>query len=171
MKVWRRSSGQALVEFALVFPIFMLLLVALVDFGRGIYAYNTISQAAREGTRLASVQAGYIGASGADCVLAASVGCPANNLVLRARVATAINNMVPMIGQIPNSAPSPNGFTLTCSLVNGSNPSTNCVSSNLHGDQVTVTVTYRFSPIIGQFLAWLVPVGINMSASSTMAII
>ena len=47
--------GQALVEFALVLPIFILLLVGIFDFGRAIYAYNTISNAAREAVRVGIV--------------------------------------------------------------------------------------------------------------------
>src|SRR6185312_16248181 len=47
--------GQALVEFALVLPIFILLLVGIFDFGRAIYAYNTISNAAREAVRVGVV--------------------------------------------------------------------------------------------------------------------
>lgn len=49
------SSGQALVEFALVIPLVLLLLMGLFDFGRAIYAYNTISNAARDGARKAIV--------------------------------------------------------------------------------------------------------------------
>jgi len=49
------SRGQGLVEFALVLPIFVLLLVALFDLGRAVFAYNTITNAAREGARLAIV--------------------------------------------------------------------------------------------------------------------
>lgn len=51
----RRSGGQALLEFALVFPLIMLLFMGIVDLGRGIFAYNEISNAAREGTRTAIV--------------------------------------------------------------------------------------------------------------------
>jgi Flp pilus assembly protein TadG len=51
----RRSRGQALVEFALVIPIFLLLLVALFDLGRAVFAYNTLTNAAREGARTAIV--------------------------------------------------------------------------------------------------------------------
>jgi TadE-like protein len=47
------SSGQDLVEYAIVFPVLMLLLLGIIDFGRIIYSYNAISNAAREGTRLA----------------------------------------------------------------------------------------------------------------------
>lgn len=50
-----RGSGQALVEFALVAPIVVLLLVAAVDIGRGVFAYNSVTNAAREGARLAIV--------------------------------------------------------------------------------------------------------------------
>ena len=47
--------GQSLVEFALILPIFILLLMGIVDLGRGVYAFNTVSNAAREGARLAIV--------------------------------------------------------------------------------------------------------------------
>ena len=50
-----QRRGQTLVEFALILPIFLLLLVGIFDFGRAIYAYNTVSNAAREGGRLAIV--------------------------------------------------------------------------------------------------------------------
>lgn len=51
----QRRKGQALVEFALVIPIFLLLFVALFDVGRAVFAYNTLTNAAREGARLAIV--------------------------------------------------------------------------------------------------------------------
>jgi Flp pilus assembly protein TadG len=47
----RRSTGQALAEFALVFPILMVLIIAIFDAGRLVFAYNDITNAAREGTR------------------------------------------------------------------------------------------------------------------------
>ena len=53
----QRTRGQALVEFAIIVPIFMLLLFALLDFGRVIYAQQTITQDAREGARAGLVAA------------------------------------------------------------------------------------------------------------------
>jgi Flp pilus assembly protein TadG len=44
-----------MVEFALVIPIFLLLLVAIFDLGRAVFAYNTLTNAAREGARMAAV--------------------------------------------------------------------------------------------------------------------
>jgi Flp pilus assembly protein TadG len=49
------SRGQALVEFALVVPIFVLLLVGLFDIGRAVWNYNTVANAAREAARVAVV--------------------------------------------------------------------------------------------------------------------
>lgn len=51
----RRGRGQGLVEFALVFPIFIVLVFALFDIGRAVFAYNEVTNAAREGARLAMV--------------------------------------------------------------------------------------------------------------------
>jgi len=51
----RRSRGQSLVEFALVFPLFVVLLFGFFDVGRLVYVNNAVAQAAREGARWASV--------------------------------------------------------------------------------------------------------------------
>jgi Flp pilus assembly protein TadG len=53
-----RTRGQALVEFALVFPAFLLIVLGIVDVGRGIFVYNGVSQAAREIARVTSVYPG-----------------------------------------------------------------------------------------------------------------
>ncbi|RWZ58211.1 pilus assembly protein [Halobacillus fulvus] len=52
----RKEKGTALVEFALILPVFLILLFGLIDFGRIFHAYLTIDHAGREGARVASVQ-------------------------------------------------------------------------------------------------------------------
>ncbi len=55
-RLGRRSHrGQALVEFALILPIFVLVLVGIFDMGRAVYDFNVISNAARQAIRLAIV--------------------------------------------------------------------------------------------------------------------
>lgn len=49
------DDGQTMVEFALILPAFLLILVGLFDAGRAIYAYNTVANAARVGARVAIV--------------------------------------------------------------------------------------------------------------------
>jgi Flp pilus assembly protein TadG len=51
----RRRQGQALVEFALILPIAVILLLAVFDVGRAVFTYNGLTNAAREGARLAIV--------------------------------------------------------------------------------------------------------------------
>ncbi len=50
------ANGQALVEFALVIPLFLLLLFGLVEVGRLIYLQNAFNEAAREAARYGSVE-------------------------------------------------------------------------------------------------------------------
>lgn len=51
----RNPKGQALVEFALILPVLMLLLLGIVEFGRAWNAKQVLTDAAREGARLAVV--------------------------------------------------------------------------------------------------------------------
>jgi Flp pilus assembly protein TadG len=51
----RRPAGQAMVEFALVAPMFFLLLFGIIEAGRFIFYYETLSHATREGARYAIV--------------------------------------------------------------------------------------------------------------------
>ena len=50
-----RSRGQSLVEFALVLPVFLMLVFGIIDGGRAILALNDMSQATRNVARVASV--------------------------------------------------------------------------------------------------------------------
>ncbi len=51
------EKGQSLVEFALVAPIFFLMLFAIVDFGMAFHAWITVTNSAREGARIGAVRA------------------------------------------------------------------------------------------------------------------
>jgi hypothetical protein len=47
------QSSQALIEFALISPVLLLLLFGIVDIGRAVFYYDTLNHAAREGARAA----------------------------------------------------------------------------------------------------------------------
>jgi len=47
------QRSQALIEFALVSPVLLLLLFGVIDLGRAIFYYDTVNHAAREGARVA----------------------------------------------------------------------------------------------------------------------
>jgi hypothetical protein len=51
----KSEKGATLVEFALVMPVFFLLLFGVIDFGRYFFVQHTLQYGTREGTRLALV--------------------------------------------------------------------------------------------------------------------
>jgi len=55
--VIRSNRGQAVVEFALVFPLLLLVCFGITEFGRAWMTMNILTSAAREGVRLAAVTA------------------------------------------------------------------------------------------------------------------
>lgn len=165
-----QGRGQALVEFALVVPIFLLLFFGIVDAGRVIYMNSVLSQAAREAARAAAVEASWIGSSDPSCGTAGGPICPAGVTSgtpnLKADALAAANRMVTPFGSIsasdiyircdmPGSAPTGAWTGVSCT-----NKSTNNV--------VSVRVRLQFSaltPVIGQLIGspWL-------SGSATMVI-
>jgi len=63
----KRIGGQGLVEFALVIPILMLLLIGIVDLSRAWMAKNVVTAAAREGARGYAIADGNYGAGVSRC--------------------------------------------------------------------------------------------------------
>ena len=47
------QSSQALIEFALISPVLLLLVFGVIDIGRAVFFYDTLNHAAREGARAA----------------------------------------------------------------------------------------------------------------------
>ncbi|HEY8765645.1 MAG TPA: TadE/TadG family type IV pilus assembly protein [Dehalococcoidia bacterium] len=90
-KKGKGERGQSMVEFALIVPLFLLLMFAIVDFGMGFYSWITVTNAAREGAR--------IGAVGADSATITqkvkdTVGPSLNNSNLTISVSNAKGNPV-----------------------------------------------------------------------------
>src|SRR5437762_10814826 len=57
-KYFRSQRSQGLTEFAIIAPVILLLTFGIIDFGRALYLYITLEQAANEGARVA-VRASY----------------------------------------------------------------------------------------------------------------
>lgn len=73
----REDRGAALVEFAIVAPLFFLLIFGIIEFGSAYNDYQSIRQGAREGARQAVV--GDYGGAGVDCGLnGGAVSAPDN---------------------------------------------------------------------------------------------
>jgi Flp pilus assembly protein TadG len=128
----RRAAGQGLVEFALVIPVFLLVFMGLVDGGRLIYVYNTVSNAARSGARVAVVNQSTSGTQTCDTTSTAyPAGCAAS-----AAIGVGV---------------SPSDVIVTYRSWNDSG----ACSPMAMGCLAVVTVTGRFqplTPIIGQLI-------------------
>ena len=53
----RQDRGQELVEYAMLLPLLLLLLVGIIEFSIIVFSYDTIANAAREGARVAIIPA------------------------------------------------------------------------------------------------------------------
>ncbi len=86
MARYQGQQSQALIEFALISPVLLLLLFGIIDVGRAVFYYDTLGHAAREGARTA---------------VQASTQLPTN-----ANVLTTVTSQ--LVG-VPVSAPCPQG--------------------------------------------------------------
>ena len=50
-----KARGQELVEYAMILPIFVFLILGILDLGRAVYYYSAINNGAREGARYGSI--------------------------------------------------------------------------------------------------------------------
>lgn len=115
-----RERGQALVEFSLSIVIFLVLMMAIVDLGRGIYMFNGVAQAAREIARVASVHPGT------------TFGSPELTAVINTQ-----KGLVPNLGNP----------TYACVAIDGG-PGLDPVYGNCaSGSQVTVTISAPYTPV------------------------
>lgn len=186
----RRPRGQALAEFALVFPVFFLVLMGMIDGGRLVYTDATLSQAAREAARVAAVEAGWIGIplGSSGCVAtradigAANPGahvCPTSVASMKADIVAAANTMVAGLGTLvaadvflscntgqPADLP-PTGDWTEATGGNG------CVDAggsaiSSQGDVVSVRIAYTFNPVTPLFSA--IGFAPSRSGSATMVV-
>jgi len=61
MKSLKNEKGQSLVEFAILLPVLLLLIMGILEFGLMLNSYLTINNSAREGARLGVVVGSKLG--------------------------------------------------------------------------------------------------------------
>jgi len=153
----RRGDGQALVEFALVFPIIALLVFGFIDVGRAVLTANTLTNAARQAARVAAVNQLDPTTGPWACRADHPVEDPNDpQWTFRgcAAAAGAVAGLDPV--DVAIAYASPPGSTIECAL----EVNVGCI--------VTVTVVADFAPvtpIAGQLIG-----AIPMNASSSMPV-
>lgn len=147
----RAQQGVALVEFTLVLPVLLLLLLAFGEFGRMLYQYNVLLQASRDADRFVAGQAWN-----------ATLGTVSLNSTLQAQTKN-----VAVYG-VPNAT----GTAVVSGLT------TDHVQVVAEGiDHVRVTITFTFCPVIGAgscsgsipgFFGSAISLGIPLVATTVM---
>jgi Flp pilus assembly protein TadG len=110
-----RQEGAAAVEFAIVASLLLLLVFGIIDFGFGFHAWDASSNGAREGARLAAVDA--------------------NPVAIEARVRAATDFLDQSLMDV----------TITCSHSGGGFSVCGPGSGWVEGDLVKVSVTYHYN--------------------------
>lgn len=116
-----RRRGTAMVEMALVLPVFLMLVLGIIEFGRALTVMNLVTNAAREGARMAVID----GTTNSDVTTA---------------VSTFLNQA---IGKSASSATT----TITVTAATGNPDPANQVGSALPRDLVTVKVQIPFNSV------------------------
>jgi len=117
------NQGVALVEFALILPLLLVLTFITTEFGRALYEYNTVTKSVRDAVRYLSFQTPGSGTA------------VARNLIVYGN---------------PGGTGAP--LAIGLSAANVATPIWQSTGTNPQIDVVTVRVTgYRFTPLISGF--------------------
>jgi Flp pilus assembly protein TadG len=138
-----RQRGLAAVEFALVLPLLLVVLLATAELGRMLSQYDTLNKSVRDGAR-------YL----------ASVALQAGVMTVTAAEQTATQNLV-VTGNVNGS-----GTALLPGLVAG-----NVTVSGSASGYVTVTASYTYQPMVAASLPMFglrAPVAVNIPLNATV---
>lgn len=145
------QRGVALVEFTLVLPLLLLLLLAFGEFGRMLFQYNVLLQASRDAGRFVASRAWNSTLGG---------------IALGSTLQTQTKNVA--VYGVPSATGSPVVSGLT---------TTNVQVAAVGSEHVRVTITYTFCPVIGAgncagslpgFFGAAIPLGKQLVATTVM---
>jgi Flp pilus assembly protein TadG len=149
----RNQRSQALVEFALVSPIFLLILFMAIDISRLLYAYSAISSAARDGARTASLS----GSLFSDCQIIQEVELVGQGFPVKMDPNSVVGNSDPNnpSGTLQPTTPPPNsGYAyIWPAVATADPPDSNCNSAAQRAisptvKHVAVEIQYHFVPLL-----------------------
>jgi Flp pilus assembly protein TadG len=152
-----RRGAQSMVEFAIVAPIAVLMIMLLIDFSRLVYTYAAISWAAREGARMISLGPNI----NSDCSALLRVEQVGRGFPLMADPNSINTNADPNTGGTPGptTPAAGQGYIYIYPAVATFPPDTNCNGQprrldGVHHD-VAVEVQYGFTPLVPMFRTFI----------------
>ena len=149
----RSQRSQALVEFAMVSPIFLLVLFTAIDISRLLYTYTAVSSAARDGARTASLA----GAIYSDCQIIQEVELVGQGFPVKMDPNSIVGNSDPNnpSGTLRPTVPPANvAYAYIWPAVATAAPAdSNCTSTTQRAvspsvKHVAVEIQYHFTPLL-----------------------
>ena len=169
----RREGGQALLEFALVVPLFLLLMLGLIDFSRLLFTYVSFTNGAREMARIEAVSTGWTSTTATNAINAFN-----NTTVIAATKNASTDNVTVRMGDMScartvdiggTCSPVPTSIVCPMDGTNGAELST--TSCNLTKPspggfvEVQVNYTFSFNPLFQNRLAGIIDVSFMRAAT------
>lgn len=140
----RDDRGQSLVEFALILPVLLILLVGMFDLGRAVLLSETLNSAVREGTRYAIVHGALSSAPLGPATLTTPPDADNAATALVRAHATGINSTLTIVMSWPDG-------------------------NAARGSEVTITATAPYTPILSQVFTGG-GLAVTLRSGSTMVI-
>jgi Flp pilus assembly protein TadG len=122
---FRQTDGGAAVEFGIIFPVFLVLILGVVDYGAAIFQIMAVSNAAQVGANYAMLN-GYDPTTIQNKVNAAT-GIATTNIAVSETCGCPTGSAVSNVGCTP--------------------PLPTCAGNQRAGAYVTVTITQAYSPV------------------------
>lgn len=154
----QRQQGLAIVEFAIVLPLLLILLLATAEFGRALYQYNTLTKAARDAARYLSENI-YVGQS----LMIDNDGIAATeSLVVCGQTNGCNSDNALLPGLIADNVDAGNERVTS---------STNSCVQDTDIEHVCVQATYTYQPMTGQALPDLLNSTLDMNLDLTATVV
>jgi Flp pilus assembly protein TadG len=158
--VVRSNGGIAAVEFAFIVPVFLIMLMGVIDIGQMLFTYYRLDQAVAAGSQYAALNGGNVNSTGGGA-LASSIATIVEdaNGSAWANDAIVVNNgpsVTVASGAATSGGTASNADSCYCPTGSGANWSwgsamecgATCPSSGEAGKFVTITASYDYVPLV-----------------------
>lgn len=170
------EAGIAAIEFAILVPVFLILMLGVVDVGQMLYDYYQLDQAVAAGAQYAALNAANVTASqGGQVASAIATAVEAANGSAWANDTVVVNDgptVTVTNGSASSSGTAANADDFYC--LTGSPPSwswgtayttqTTCSGGGTAGKFVTIQASYNYVPILS-FYAFIGPTTLTQNAA------
>ncbi len=183
----RKNDGSAIIEFAVVAPVFFLIMFGVTEFGFYMYQRITIERIAVEVSRIASITKTSDGPGGAcpdttdqigyiTCIVKSKASALINGDRVQVQVGTLAAGGTSVPDICLDDASNPSSAPATCTIYedvdgNGSYKGAGASDAGTYGDTIEVRISYPMSvmfPIMRDYIGSPGHKGIVMISSSTI---